>query len=242
MATLTDPEQRSTGAVHFRLALVVASVLFAPYSAAQTIGQRPLLTNQSGAKPNLMISFDNSGSMAYPYHETYGVHTDVDDSVTYQVKCQSGSSHGRALSGTMGSTPESASQSNSSPKICYSTSFGWIAPQGSSIKVSGGWSAQRSAEVNPLYYNPRTTYLPRVGSDGKPLVPKDGIQFVTNQTSTWMWYTTKSGEQRHANLKQTMHSDASYGVYSSYRVPEHVEKHHQPMAINSPTRNITDCP
>lgn len=224
MATLTDPEQRSTGAVHFRLALVVASVLFAPYSAAQMIGQRPLLTNQSGAKPNLMISFDNSGSMAYPYHETYGVHTDVDDSVTYQVKCQSGSSHGRALSVTMGSTPESASQSNSSPKICYSTSFGWIAPQGSSIKVSGGWSAQRSAEVNPLYYNPRITYLPRVGSDGKPLIPSDGIQFVTNQTSTWMWYTTKSGAQRHANLNQTMHSDASYGVYASYRIPVHEAK------------------
>ena len=63
MATLMTPAQRGANVLHIRVALVVASVLFAPYSVAQMIAQRPLLTNQSGAKPNLMVALDNSGSM-----------------------------------------------------------------------------------------------------------------------------------------------------------------------------------
>lgn len=94
--------------------------------------QRPLLVNTSGAKPNLMISLDNSASMSIPFPEEYNV--------------QSGASRG-----------------------AY-------------------WAAHRSADVNHLYYNPRTTYLPRVEADGKAMVPTDGIVFISNQSSAAFAY------------------------------------------------------
>ncbi|MBL0919979.1 MAG: hypothetical protein IBJ14_14850 [Hydrogenophaga sp.] len=50
--------------------------------------------------------------------------------------------------------------------------------------TSGGlYAAQRSADVNPLYYNPRVTYAPRVDANGHDLPPADGIAFISNQTS-----------------------------------------------------------
>jgi type IV pilus assembly protein PilY1 len=56
-------------------------------------------------------------------------------------------------------------------------------------RTSGGlYAAQRSAEVNPLYYNPRITYQPRVGSDGLVLPSTDGVAFISNQTSTTYAY------------------------------------------------------
>ncbi|MDP2073170.1 pilus assembly protein [Hydrogenophaga sp.] len=112
--------------------LVAALVLLAVSAATAEPTQRPLLVNTSGAKPNLMISLDNSASMSIPYPDQYNV--------------GSGSSRG-----------------------AY-------------------WAAHRSAEVNHLYYNPRITYLPRVEADGKPMVPTDGIVFISNQASAAFAY------------------------------------------------------
>lgn len=44
------------------------------------------------------------------------------------------------------------------------------------------WHAQRSSDVNAIYYNPRLTYLPRVDAAGVPLPVTDGVKFVSNQT------------------------------------------------------------
>lgn len=59
---------------------------------------------------------------------------------------------------------------------------------GSGNTSSGYWAAHRSAEVNHLYYNPRTTYSPRVDADGKPMAPTDGIVFISNQSSEAFTY------------------------------------------------------
>ncbi len=109
-----------------RLVVGVAALIICVSTAAQPT-QRPLLVNTSGAKPNLMITLDNSASMSLPYTDRYNV--------------KSGSS-----------------------RDAY-------------------WAAHRSAEVNSLYYNPRTTYLPRVEANGTPMVPTDGIVFISNQAS-----------------------------------------------------------
>ena len=112
--------------------LIGAFVLFTLAGVAAQPTQRPLLVNTSGAKPNLMISLDNSASMSIPYPEEYNV--------------KSGSS-----------------------RDAY-------------------WAAQRSADVNHLYYNPRTTYLARVEADGKAMAPADGIVFISNQADAAFAY------------------------------------------------------
>lgn len=128
---------------------LAAMVAFSSALLAQP-SQSPLLVGSAGAKPNLMIALDNSGSMAFPYHETYNVTTD-----------------------------------------------------GTTAGTGGGWFAQRSAQVNSMYYNPRVTYRPRVGPDGNPLVPGDGIVFVSNQGSTGFQYQVFRNA---ANEIRTTHS------------------------------------
>ncbi len=123
--------KRSTFRLPHRSAVCVTALMACAHVAAQPT-QRPLLVNTSGAKPNLMISLDNSASMSIPFPEEYNV--------------QSGTSRG-----------------------AY-------------------WAAHRSADVNHLYYNPRTTYLPRVEADGKAMVPTDGIVFISNQSSAAFAY------------------------------------------------------
>lgn len=109
-----------------------ATALLTCMGAAAQPTQRPLLVNTSGAKPNLMISLDNSASMVLPFPDEYRVQ--------------------------------------------------------STNKKDGYWTAQRSADINHLYYNPRITYLPRVDPDGKPLVPTDGLVFISNQDSSAFAY------------------------------------------------------
>lgn len=112
--------------------VIAALVLHAGSAVTAEPTQRPLLVNTSGAKPNLMISLDNSASMTIPFPDQYNV--------------GSGNSRG-----------------------AY-------------------WAAQRSADVNHLYYNPRITYLARVEADGKPMAPTDGVVFISNQSSAAFAY------------------------------------------------------
>lgn len=136
-ASERPPSHTARWAASARQGLMIGLAAMLAFSSALLAqpSQSPLLVGSAGAKPNLMIALDNSGSMAFPYHETYNVTTN-----------------------------------------------------GTTVAGGGGWFAQRSAQVNPLYYNPRVTYLPRVGPDGNPLVPNDGIVFVSNQDSAGFRY------------------------------------------------------
>ena len=62
---------------HLLWSVTLGAVLLPAMQAWAQPSNRPLLTNQSGAKPNLMVALDNSGSMAFPYHETYAINDSV---------------------------------------------------------------------------------------------------------------------------------------------------------------------
>ena len=63
-----------------------------------------------------------------------------------------------------------------------------VTADGHRVTDPGPFRAQRSAEVNSMYYNPRVTYLPRVDANNQPLVPADDIRFISNAESTNLSY------------------------------------------------------
>jgi len=85
------------------------------------------------------------------------------------------------LSSTVGATPNLMITLDNSASMTKPFADDYIV--GAERRANDGtWAAQRSAEINPLYYNPRITYLPRVDAGGNPLVPTDGVVFISNQT------------------------------------------------------------
>jgi type IV pilus assembly protein PilY1 len=122
--------------VRVALALTASLATLTMESHSQP-SQQPLLVNTSGARPNLMVTLDNSGSMAFPYADGYSMYDNGE-------------------------------------------------------KGTDVFAAQRSAEFNSLYYNPRITYRPRVDAQGRDLVPTDGIEFISNQSSAKFNYAVFS--------------------------------------------------
>lgn len=115
--------------------LVLIGINSATTFAATSASQTPLYSAVPGAKPNIMLALDNSGSMAFEYPDSYAV-TD---------KCTDPSNRGSS---------------------CYGLY---------------GWFSMRSSDVNRQYYNPSSTYHPRVDADGKPQT--NPLTFVDNQAS-----------------------------------------------------------
>jgi hypothetical protein len=69
--------------------LLIGGLTAASLLATQVHAQpsnKPLLALQAGAKPNLMIALDNSGSMAYPFQETYGLEVST-NAATGLLRC-----------------------------------------------------------------------------------------------------------------------------------------------------------
>lgn len=79
--------------------------------------QKPMLTASTGAKPNLMLTLDNSGSMAEPYHESYGVTSDTKATQSISKTCDFSQGYYGA-DGTKNGAPDS---SNRCKKISYSS-------------------------------------------------------------------------------------------------------------------------
>lgn len=127
---------------------LVALSLGASFSISSQPSQTPLLVGRAGAKPNIMLTLDNSSSMAYPFHESYNVRSN---------------------------------------------------------NRGGDWEAQRSSEVNPVYYNPRTTYLARVDKDGAAMAVSDGVVFVDNSQSVNYKYTLYRDSRTKKFVRQSTH-------------------------------------
>src|SRR5690606_4953074 len=119
-----------TGCALWLMLLTPSAILWPTHSAAQP-SQRPLFVTSTGAKPNILVSLDNSSSMALPYPDDYRVPV-----------------------------------------------------AGDRAKDPAHFWAQRSSDVNPLYYNPRVKYEPRVDVNGRALPITDGIAFVSNEKGT----------------------------------------------------------
>lgn len=124
--------------------LFAASVTLAGWGAgvsawaATSPSQVPLFSAVPGAKPNLMLAIDNSGSMDWEVQEGYN------------------------------------EPNNDCPK------------SGRYCDNKYGWYAKRSSSVNTQYYNPSTTYLPRVNANGTAQV--NPLVFVDNQSTDGNYY------------------------------------------------------
>ncbi|WP_084383488.1 pilus assembly protein [Hydrogenophaga flava] len=196
--------------------VALGAVLLPALQAWAQPANRPLLTNQSGAKPNLMVALDNSGSMAFTYHETYN----VTDSNEYQRRyCPT--PYSRSSSANLATFNAGIGQEANTtlgPPVVYTcyqrvrVSGNWVTQPRTNVALAYApdqsvlnWSAQRSAEVNPIYYNPRVRYLPRVDGSGTVVSPRDpllpntvpagergltyNVVWVSNQNSVDFRYT-----------------------------------------------------
>lgn len=202
--------------------------------AATSISQSPLLVASAGAKPNLMISLDNSGSMSFSFQETYGVFSDNNSSFELR-RCPTGT--WSDLSGQW--VANGIADFRNSQRCIYQSGGSYYYSTSMSVAFSpaatavGSWYAQRSAQVNPLYYDPRVTYLPRVGPDGNPLVPTDGVTFVSNQNSTNFSYRIYRNDLVTDEIR-TLHSiyannpatgtgwSSIYQLNLNHRIPQHI--------------------
>lgn len=156
---------------------------------------RPLLANQTGAKPNLMIALDNSGSMAYPFHEAYALQ--FGDNANNALRFCAGARRFARQTGMGDILNGRVDPLQPAGQRCFETQrnplpggypdFGggaWWVGDGNAyvpaLTASNNWNAMRSADVNPVYYNPRTTYAPRLGPDYQPLTRPANVNFVSN--------------------------------------------------------------
>lgn len=184
---------------------------------------RPLLTNQSGAKPNLMVALDNSGSMAFTYHETYNVTNDTEYQRRYCPSPYSRSSSG-TLSTFNAGIGQEANYSAGPPATytCYQriSSSNVQARTAVSLPYSPdqsvwNWSAQRSADVNPVYYNPKVRYLPRVDGSGAVVSPRDPRLPASDPAYNVVWVSNQNSASFHYAVMQRNASPNDFRVYHS---------------------------
>ncbi|MFO3797327.1 MAG: hypothetical protein ACK8QZ_08600, partial [Anaerolineales bacterium] len=223
----------------FRLipASFVLMGLFASGIATAQPSQTPLLASQAGAKPNLMITLDNSGSMSFNFHESYGVEFDSNEIELRRCPNNRWSNlTGTWIQGGMADFYNNnrcynSNSTTSNPSTTNSVSY-------SPRQYLGAWSAQRSADVNPVYYNPRVRYFPRVNASGADLVPSDGVVWISNQGSARFQYRSfRNGESirtRHSMYAGDLDGSgillghAGYTAFApipayDWRTPTHIE-------------------
>lgn len=189
---LSNPRSRQCRPL---LAGVLLSAVLLPALVSAQPSNRPLLSTQSGAKPNLMIALDNSGSMAFPYHENYAVQF-ADNNNNALLVCAGARTFARqtgvgdVLNGRVDPLQPNGQrclQTNNAPNADGTPNFGggafWVGngvAYPTPITAQNNWNAMRSADLNPVYYNPRTTYRPRLGPDYQELTRPANITFVSN--------------------------------------------------------------
>ncbi len=196
MKSLVNPgffRRLSAGMLIGAALLGVSAVIAQPSS-------RPLLSNPAGAKPNLMVAIDNSGSMAFTYHESYNI---TDENEYHNKQCPSPYSNVNSTNSTSFNSGVNgqAIYTAGPPETwtCYEryrvsgTTYAtraWtnVAIDYNPVQAAYNWSAQRSSDVNPIYYNPRVRYLPRVNESGVARAVPDNIKFVSNQVSVNFTY------------------------------------------------------
>ncbi|MFP8780944.1 pilus assembly protein [Hydrogenophaga sp. RWCD_12] len=176
-------------------ALLLIAVGCSALLASAQPSNKPLLSTQSGAKPNLMIALDNSGSMAYPFHESYGLLYNDNNPHTLQFCPAPRYAPQRGVGWVLGGRIDGTNPQNGGAGLfcIQATAFdangnptagnwtGGAQNYAPSLTVNNNLLAQRSADVNPVYYNPRTTYLPRLGPTYANLARPANLIFVSNQ-------------------------------------------------------------
>ncbi len=160
------------------LATIVMTVVSAQPVSAQ-IAQSPLLTQAGSVDPNLLLMFDDSGSMVAQFIYQFG---------------GTPNGFGRTGPGQPAQTPSFA-MSTSCPS---GNQFNGITcadyPSSPSITVTGtynqpvsSWTFELSPDVNGLYYDPRVLYTSRVNATGTYSTPG------TTSTTAFNVYFYKNG-------------------------------------------------
>lgn len=202
---------------HLLWSVALSAVLLPAMQAWAQPSNRPLLVNQTGAKPNLMVALDNSGSMAYTHHESYNVTNDFENvqvrvcptpysnvNSTNLATFNAGIGGDAIYSGGTGGTNTCYRRywDGSAWRIEARTTWSVAAVP---ARTYWNWSGQRSADVNPVYYDPKVRYLPRVDGSGVVITPRDpllpatvpaaergvgyNVVWVSNQISANFQYT-----------------------------------------------------
>ena len=193
-------------------AFISALLMVLGSSAQAQPSQKPLLSGASGAKPNLMLTIDNSGSMAFNYHETYNVTTGSYSRVERR-NCTATRYNGFNVLG-------GEAEFDGTNYLCYRFKFrndlrtganeSMVPQQWNDIYTDlNGWNAQRASEVNPMYYNPRITYAPRVNSMGVdvPLHVDDKVVFISNIYSANFVYDVLRKSDDSIKVFHSMYAD-----------------------------------
>lgn len=209
-------------------ATLILGTFALPEARAQATApsQTPLLTTQAGAKPNLMIALDNSGSMAFTYHETYNVTTDDEYQRRYCPDPYSRSSSTNSSTFNAGIGQEANVTAGTPPVYtCYQrvrSGFSWITQARTNVSLpyspdqsTWNWSAQRSADVNPIYYNPRVRYLPRVDGNGAVINPRDPRLPASDPAYNVAWISNQNSANFRYVVYQRSTSPNDYRVYHS---------------------------
>lgn len=240
-----------TGARRLLGTIGLGLVLLPAMQAWAQPANRPLLANQTGAKPNLMVALDNSGSMAFNFHESYNV---VNDFENVQVRvCPTPFSNvnstnlatfnagrgGEAIYNAGTNTYTCYRRNNDGSITTNTANPGWSVAA-VPARTYWNWSAQRSSDVNPIYYNPRVRYLPRVDGSGNVINPRDPRLPATvpagerDNTYTVVWISNQnSANFRYVALERDV-APRDYRVYHSMYADSAVA----PPAGNLPTRNF----
>lgn len=196
-------------------AFISALLMVLASSAQAQPSQKPLLSGASGAKPNLMLTIDNSGSMAFNYHETYNVTTGI----RYERRnCLSPAVNSSSVAGGEATFDGTNYQcwiwvpgrrGGGSWQFAPTQNVS-MNPVQWQVDDQNGWNAQRASEVNPMYYNPRITYAPRVNSMGVavPVDANDKVVFISNQNSAnFVYDVLRKGTDDSIKVYHSMYAD-----------------------------------
>ena len=183
------------------IAACLGAVIAVAAHAATEPAQKPLMNAVAGAVPNVMLNLDNSGSMTWPFLDSYP---------------------------SLGSRDE---------------------------------NAMRASAVNPMYYNPKVYYAPRVNADGSVWVSPasnatvgsdcdnrisasynndctDRTPWAANTAVTFVANSDKDGKSQSDTFRTWT---TNYYSSTSKRVPKHWEFSTVPTKDLWRFRYVTDC-
>lgn len=178
----TRPRQPLLARAAYTGALLVGCLAIQASHVSAAPSQKPLLSAVKGAKPNVMLTLDNSNSMGWLYSIGYD-RMSRRDRLAEEWRCYAPYYPRKSISSSGGKAP-----SDSGGRYCwlrYSTQWhtswrkSYSATPGGAL--SGGWYAMRSSQVNKFFYDPRIEYKPRMKYDGT--FWNNNVRFVDNQAT-----------------------------------------------------------
>lgn len=170
--------------------------------AHAAIAQEPLIIkDKEAAEPNLMFVLDDSGSMMFNYLP------DPNPQIIYSADCKP-----EARGGGCGEHEHIFAYHPGEPRSAWQDAYGAYPAEGlagTDDKHLLGMR-QRSAQVNGIYYDPETTYLPWVDENGKDMKNADPKAVI---------YHVGHPNRAYSELKLDITGEHATGVYKVCRAP-----------------------